>query len=155
MKKSESLQFSKKAAQAADDKLGQEILILDVSRESSLADYFVFITGTSHTHIRAMEDGIRDALKATGAFLNRTDGQRGHVWRVLDYGAIIIHIMDAKTRSFYAIEKLWERGRPVEWEAATKEPAKKSAARKAAAKKPAVKKKNARAAAVRRAKKKK
>ena len=125
MTKTEALSFTKRAAQIADEKLGQEIVALDVSKESSLADYFVFITGTSHVHIRAMEDAIREAMKSAGAALTRTDGQRGHLWRVLDYGAVIVHLMDAKTREFYSIERLWERGRPVAWTA--KKPAEKKA----------------------------
>lgn len=139
MTKTEALTYTRKAAQAADEKMGEEITVLDVSKESSLADYFLFITGTSHVHIRAMEDAIRDALKESGASLTRTDGQRGHLWRVLDYGAMIVHIMDAKTREFYSIEKLWEKGRPVSWSAkkaakaprATKKPVRKKTSRPA------------------------
>lgn len=115
MKKSDALKLVKLAAAAADEKHGADIVAIDVSRESSLADYFLFVTGTSHLHIRALEDGIRTALRDQGANLSRTDGQRGHVWRVLDYGPMIVHVMDQKTRDFYSIEKLWERGRPVTW----------------------------------------
>jgi ribosome-associated protein len=133
MTKTEALAFTKRAAQIADEKLGQEIVALDVSKESSLADYFVFITGTSHVHIRAMEDSIREAMKSAGGTLTRTDGQRGHLWRVLDYGAVIVHLMDAKTREFYSIERLWERGRPVQWGAKKAVAKPKTASRKAAA----------------------
>jgi ribosome-associated protein len=132
MNKADALRLTKLAAKVADEKLGQEIVAIDVSKESSLADYFLFITGTSHVHIRALEDEIRDSLRTAGANLTRTDGQRGHLWRALDYGALIVHIMDQKTREFYSMEKLWERGRPVSW-TADKAPAK-SSAKAAAAK---------------------
>jgi len=115
MSKADALRLTRLAAVAADDKMGEKIVALDVSKESTLSDYFVFITGTSHVHIRALEDAIREALRHSGGSLTRTDGQRGHLWRVLDYGGLIVHIMDAKTREFYSIEKLWERGRPVQW----------------------------------------
>ena len=136
MKKEEALRLTKLAAKAADDKLGTEIVALDVSKESTLADFFVFVTGNSHLHIRALEDAVRESLRASGGSLTRTDGQRGHLWRVLDYGALIVHIMDEKTRAFYSIEKLWERGRPVKWNgvaakpAAASKPRKKSSAKK-------------------------
>lgn len=141
MNKANALRLTKLAAKVADDKLGQEIVALDVSRESTLADYFLFVTGTSHVHIRALEDEIRDSLRQAGASLTRTDGQRGHLWRALDYGSVIIHLMDKKTRDFYAMEKLWERGRPVAWSAAKAlekpAPAAKKPRRKAAPKKTA------------------
>jgi ribosome-associated protein len=103
------------AARAADEKLGQDILVVDVRRESTLVDCFLLVTGMTHLHIAAIEDAVREALRAGGANLVRTDGQRGHLWRALDYGNFIVHIMDKKTREFYAIEKLWERGKPLTW----------------------------------------
>ncbi|MCG3204791.1 MAG: Ribosomal silencing factor RsfS [Elusimicrobia bacterium] len=103
------------AAQVADEKLGENILAMDVRKESSLVDCYLLVTGSTHIHIRAIEDAIREALRLAGAILKRTDGQRGHLWRVLDYGSMIIHIMDQKTRDFYAMEKLWERGRVIDW----------------------------------------
>lgn len=74
--------------------------------------------------MRAIEDSIREALKEAGATLMRTDGQRGHLWRALDYGSVIIHVMDQKTRDFYAMERLWERSKSIEWKPAPKAPAK-------------------------------
>jgi ribosome-associated protein len=103
------------AARAADEKLGEDILVVDVRRESTLVDCFLLVTGLTHLHIGAIEDAVREALRAGGAKLVRTDGQRGHLWRALDYGNFIVHIMDKKTREFYAIEKLWERGKPLTW----------------------------------------
>lgn len=101
------------AAKAAEDKKGEDIIAFDVRGQSSIADSFLFISGSSHIHIRALEDAVREELKKTGATLNRTDGQRGHLWRALDYGSFIIHIMDQKTREFYAMERLWERAKSI------------------------------------------
>ncbi len=101
------------AAQVADDKLGKDITILDVRGQSSATDCFVFVGATSHLHVRSLEDGIREALKTGGVQLIRTDGQRGHLWRVLDYGTVLIHIMDQKTREFYGVERLWDQAKKV------------------------------------------
>lgn len=116
MNHSNTLRCARLAAQTADEKKGEDILLLDVRGQSSLTDYFLFITGTSHVHVRAIEDSIRHALKDSGAFLRRTDGQRGHVWRALDYGSFIIHVLDTKTREFYSMERLWEKARIVDLE---------------------------------------
>lgn len=113
----DAFEAARHAARAADEKLGQDILVVDVRKESSLVDCFVLVTGMTHLHIGAIEDEVREKLRAAGANLVRTDGQRGHLWRALDYGNFIVHIMDRKTRDFYAIEKLWERGRPLLWKA--------------------------------------
>lgn len=113
MSYAETLNQVRAAAEAAEDKKGENVIAFDVRGQSSLADCFLFVSGTSHIHIRAIEDSIREALKGAGAVLSRTDGQRGHVWRALDYGAFIVHIMDEKTREFYAMERLWERAKPI------------------------------------------
>ena len=128
MSQMDAFDAARVAARAADDKLGQNILVVDVRRESSLVDCFVLVTGMTHLHIGAIEDAVRESLRLGGARLVRTDGQRGHMWRALDYGNLLVHIMDQKTRDFYAIEKLWERGRPLSWKAEA--PKKKSTATK-------------------------
>ena len=111
----DAFKFARIAARAADEKIGEDILAFDVRRESTLADCYLLVTGSGHIHIRAIEDAIRESLREAGADLRRTDGQRGHMWRALDYGSLIVHIMDQKTREFYAMEKLWERGKRIDW----------------------------------------
>jgi ribosome-associated protein len=138
----ESLSQLRAAAKAAEDRKGDDIIAFDVRGQSSITDSFLFVSGTSHIHIRAIEDSIREELKKAGAVLSRTDGQRGHVWRALDYGSFIIHIMDKKTRDFYAMERLWERAKPIALNlntpapviVKTKKPAKKKPVRKPAKK---------------------
>jgi ribosome-associated protein len=85
--------YARVAAQAAMDKQGTDIVLLDVRGQSSLTDYFLFVGATTHVHVRALEDAVREALHTTEAKLIRTDGQRGHLWRVLDFGSLMVHIM--------------------------------------------------------------
>lgn len=122
MSYAESLSQVRTAAKAADERKGEDIVAFDVRGQSSITDAFLFISGTSHIHIRALEDSVREELKKNGATLSRTDGQRGHVWRALDYGNFIIHIMDKKTREFYAMERLWESAKPISLNLSVPEP---------------------------------
>jgi ribosome-associated protein len=135
--------LARAAARAADEKLAEDIIIVDVRRESSLVDCYLLATGLTHLHIGAIEDAVREALRLAGAKLNRTDGQRGHLWRALDYGNFMVHLMDKKTREFYAMEKLWERGKPLAWKmpAPKKRPVKPKPKSAASALKPARKSK--------------
>lgn len=133
--KGSSLTYAQSAARLADDKLGQDIVVLDVRKQTSVTDYFLFVTGTTHVHIRALEDAIREGLKEEGATLQRTDGQRGQLWRALDYGSVIVHLMDAKTREFYSIERLWDQSKQVEWAVPKPKKAKPAAKKKTSTKK--------------------
>src|SRR5690349_12957867 len=106
--------------------MGLDVVVLDVRGQTAVVDCFVFVGATSHLHVRSLEDAIREGLKGSGLQLLRTDGQRGHLWRVLDYGSVLVHIMEKKTREFYGIERLWDQGRSVAFGA--KKPARAKAA---------------------------
>jgi ribosome-associated protein len=129
-----SLRFAKLAAAVADEKIGQDIVILDVRGQTAVSDFFVFVGATSHLHVKSLEDSIRERLKGEGATLLRTDGQRGHLWRVLDYGSMLVHIMEQKTREFYGVERLWDQGKRVAAKAQKEKKPRKAAKRKTPAK---------------------
>ena len=136
MKKELKIIYS--AVQAAEDKQGIDIKVLDVGGISNVADYFLFVGGNSHIHVKTLEDTIRTELTKTDAEIVRADGQRGHLWRVLDYGSFIIHVMEQQTRESYGIERLWSEGKNVPLKP---QPVKKATKKKATKKKKAVQKK--------------
>jgi ribosome-associated protein len=110
-----TFESAKIAAKAASDKLGLDIIALDVRPLTTLAEIFLFVGATSHVHVRALEDAIReDVGDKTDLSLLRTDGQRGHLWRVLDFGSLLVHIMEQKTREFYAVERLWNAAKHIQ-----------------------------------------
>ncbi len=113
MSGSRVLSLVRVAARAAEDKLGKDIVALDVRPQTAVTDCFLFVSGSSHIHVRALEDAVREAMQRAGARLIRTDGQRGHHWRALDYGGLIVHIMEKDAREFYSIERLWDQGKKI------------------------------------------
>lgn len=93
--------------QALYDKKGLNTLVLDLSKKHALANYFVIGEGTSDRHLGALARSILDALEKRGKKPLHTEGLQGDSWIVLDYGEVIIHLFLPETRSFYAIEELW------------------------------------------------
>ena len=134
------------AARAADDKKGDEIRLLHLKNVSEIADYLLIVTVTSAPHMGAVEEALRIALKSQGETLNHRDGKQSDIWRVLDYGGLLVHLMVPKAREFYALDKLFHEAKPVRWTppAAKQNPATKkkanATAKKALKKKPAKKK---------------
>ncbi len=126
------------AARYADDKKAENIKVLDLNGLSSLCDYIVLATVTSKPHMEAVEDEISTQLKKIGVYKINRDGGESMIWRVSDYGSFLVHIMTQEARDFYALDKIFSFGTPVEY----KKPkaAKKTAAKKTTAKKTAVKK---------------
>jgi ribosome-associated protein len=92
----------------ADNKKAENILILDVSKLSSVTDYFVIASGTSEPHLRAIVEEIKDELREKHNLRPvRTDGTIHGAWVVLDYFDVIVHVMRQDAREHYDLESLW------------------------------------------------
>lgn len=157
------------AALAGDSKKAQPVVIFDLAGKSPLADYAVLLAAESAPQLDAIEEEVQIRLKQEGIYCLHRDGMQSKNWKVLDYGGVLVHIYDIKAAEFYAIDKVYEGFKTVEWEAKPapraetpaekkaneeKVPAKKAAAKKPAAKKAAAKKKTAKKTAVKKAAKK-
>ena len=101
------------AVGAASDKKAQDILLLDVSKVAGFTDYFVICSGSSERQIRAIIDGIEEALARRGIQAYKREGKPLDGWVLLDYSDVVIHVFAPEQRSFYGLERLWERGRTV------------------------------------------
>lgn len=100
--------------EAARSKKAFRIRLLDVTGVASFTDTFVFMCGGSDRQNRAVAEAIEDALRLGGERPLSTEGTQNGNWILLDYGDLIIHVMDEDTRSFYNLEGLWNTGRELE-----------------------------------------
>lgn len=92
----------------ADNKKAEDIAILDVSKVSSVTDYFVIASGTSEPHLRAIVDEVTTRLREDHHLRPRAvDGALHTAWVVLDYFDVIVHVMRADVRQRYDLETLW------------------------------------------------
>jgi ribosome-associated protein len=116
----------------ADNRKGENIVVLDVKEISSVTDYFVLVSGTSEPHLRAIVDEISDKLEADHALKPRAvDGTLQTAWIVLDYFDVIIHVMRQDVRERYDLETLWGDAPRVKQPKPKVKTAKKKAATKA------------------------
>ncbi len=93
---------------ALEDKKATNIDILNVSEQTSLGDYFVVASCQSTVQVRACVDEVEEKMDEAGFVVKHKEGYRGGSWILMDYGDIIVHIMQQETREFYAIERLWD-----------------------------------------------
>ena len=102
------------AAKALDEKKGIGISAMEITDLTSLADYFVFATGSSNTQINALCGAVEKALDEQGVPVLRREGYRDGTWVLLDYGDIVVHVFSAEAREVYSLERLWSDGIPVD-----------------------------------------
>ncbi|MDY3052017.1 MAG: ribosome silencing factor [Ndongobacter sp.] len=93
---------------AADDKLGQDIQVIDISAKAGICDHFVLVTGRNKNHTQAIADAIDDALAKEGYDAKNPEGFREGSWILIDAGDVIVHIFTADQRAFYGLENLWK-----------------------------------------------
>ena len=99
--------LAKIVAQAAIDIKGMDLNVLDVRKLTSIADYFVIVSGRSDRQVQAICDNILEKTKNNG---NRPLGIEGYHtghWVLIDFADVIVHIFYEETRDFYALDKLW------------------------------------------------
>lgn len=106
----------KKIAQALYDKKAENIDILDISELTSLGDYFIICTCNSTTQVKACADEAEEKMAECGILPSHVEGYHGGSWVLIDFGDIIVHVMQRETRDFYALEKLWDDAKRIQVE---------------------------------------
>jgi ribosome-associated protein len=104
----EAIALARTSAQAAADKLGTDIVLIDVSERLAITDVFVIVTGSNERQVEAIVDEVEEKLRHAGAKPVRREGRRDGRWVLLDYGDIVVHVQHAEERVFYALERLWK-----------------------------------------------
>lgn len=96
------------AAEAAADKLADDIIAFDVSEQFVITDAFVLCSAPNDRQVRAIVDAVEDRLRELGAKPVRREGEREGRWVLLDFVDIVVHVQHAEDRAFYALERLWK-----------------------------------------------
>ena len=87
---------------------GQNVVVMDIHKMSTIADYMVVVTGTSNRHVRSIADEVEKRCKEKGIAIRGAEGQESAEWVLLDLGDVIVHVMQASTRKLYDLETLWK-----------------------------------------------
>lgn len=94
-------------ARAAEDKKAEDAIVLDMRKVSTFCDYFVIASGGSDRKVKAIADGIEEALNKSGFSVHHKEGYEGASWILLDCDNVVAHIFYEQAREFYLLERLW------------------------------------------------
>jgi len=104
------------SARVALDNKGRDVVVLDLRGITPLYDYFVIATGASRRQIHTIAEEVDAALHERGDRRLSIAGYEASKWVVQDYGDVMVHVFDAPTREYYALEDLWADAPRVDWE---------------------------------------
>lgn len=100
-------------ANAISDRLGSNIVILDMQGVSLLADYFILCSAESTPQFRAILDEVQKQAGTAGSRYLHVEGEPESGWVLLDYGSVVVHIFDPQLRAYYNLEELWKQARLI------------------------------------------
>ncbi len=106
-------ELAKKIVDIAADKKAEDVVLLDIRRLTTIADYFVICSGTSERQVAAITQAVIEELDKENVAPLHSEGIGESGWVLLDYGSVIVHIFAPEVRDYYRLERLWSQALTV------------------------------------------
>ncbi len=90
-----------------DDDKAEDIVVIDLSGKSSIADFMVIATGRSQRQLGAMARHVGEKLNAVGIKGVGVEGAKQGDWVLIDGGDVVVHLFRPDVRRLYNLEKMW------------------------------------------------
>jgi len=97
-----------------DSNKALDVISIDLTNKSSIADHMIIASGTSSRHIQALSEQVLENLKSHGIKNCKIEGSASTDWKLIDGIDIIVHIFNPEKRKFYELEKMWSELIPKE-----------------------------------------
>lgn len=101
-------------AEAARERLAEDVVALDVRQAVSFADTFIVATGRSDRHVQSIGNGVAEALAQTGEKPLGIEGYQEGRWLLMDFSDVIVHVFQPDVRRHYDLERLWSEATPLD-----------------------------------------
>ena len=105
-------------ASLADAKKADDIVILDIRKQLYLTDYFVICTGMNAKHVETIVQELKSRMKQQGHSVGGGQALASKTWAVVDFGDVVVHVMQKPLREYYQLEELWADAKKVNWKSA-------------------------------------
>jgi ribosome-associated protein len=108
-----AIDIARRIVELAEDKKAADIVLLDLTGLTTLADYFVICSGGSERQLDGIVDGIVEGLREEKERPIGREGVAASHWVLLDFGSVIVHVFTPPEREYYGLEKHWSQARTV------------------------------------------
>lgn len=108
-----SIDLARRIVELAEDRKAADIVLLDLSALTTVADHFVICSGGSERQLDAIADGIIRGLRDEGVRPYGREGTAASHWVLVDFGNVIVHVFTPPERDFYQLERHWSEAKTV------------------------------------------
>jgi ribosome-associated protein len=108
-----ALDLARRIVEIAEDKKAADIVLLELTPLTTLADYFVICSGGSERQLDAIADGVISSLRDERVRPIGREGTAASHWVLIDYGSVIVHIFTPPEREYYGLEKHWSEAKTI------------------------------------------
>jgi ribosome-associated protein len=108
-----SIELARRIVELAEDKKAADIVLLDLSELTTLADHFVICSGGSERQLDGIADGIIEALRDEGIRPFGREGVAASHWVLIDFGGVVVHVFTPPEREYYQLERHWSEAKTV------------------------------------------
>lgn len=109
-----SNEMARIAYDALDEKLGEDIRIIQIDEISVIADYLIIANGKNSNQIAALSDNVEMRMHQSGIHNERIEGNKNSTWILMDYKDVIVHVFSPEDRLFYDLERIWRDGKKID-----------------------------------------
>ena len=100
---------TKAIVDALEEIKGNDIVVIDTSKKSTLFDRMIIASANSNRQTRALAHNVVKKLEEKGVTIYSTEGEKSGEWVLIDMGEVLVHVMQPGVRMYYSLEELWTK----------------------------------------------
>ena len=108
-----ALELARKIVELAEDKKAADIVLLDLTGLTTMADYFVIASGGSERQLDAIADGVVSGMRDLKVHAFGREGTPASHWVLVDFGSVVVHVFTPPERDYYQLEKAWSEAKTI------------------------------------------
>jgi ribosome-associated protein len=108
-----ALELARRIVELVEDKKAADIVLLDLTGLTTMADYFVIASGGSERQLEAIADGVISGMRDEKVHAFGREGTAASHWVLVDFGSVIVHVFTPPERDYYQLERHWAEAKTI------------------------------------------
>jgi ribosome-associated protein len=108
-----ALDIARRIVELAEDKKAADIVLLDLTGLTTVADYFVIASGGSERQLDAIAEGVVSGMRDEKVRAYGREGTAASHWVLVDFGSVIVHVFTPPERDYYQLERHWSEAKTI------------------------------------------